>query len=107
MITEAVIVLLVLAGAFFSFVAAVGVVRFPDVYTRAHAVTKVETLGVGFVIAAAALHFQGPGELFRAVVLLGFIFYTSPTAAHAITRAAYSQGIEAQTSDEPLSEGSQ
>lgn len=99
MILSVLIVLLAAVGVFFAFVAAVGVLRLPDVYSRSHAVTKADTLGVGCSIFAVALYFGTPGEVFRAVVLLMFVYYTNPTAAHAITRSAYSRGVEVWTAD--------
>ena len=99
MILSAIIVLLAAIGVFFTFVAAVGVLRLPDVYSRSHAVTKADTLGVGCSIFAVALYFGTASESFRAIVLLLFVYYTNPTAAHAITRSAYSRGVEVWTAD--------
>ncbi|EMA38943.1 monovalent cation/H(+) antiporter subunit G [Halobiforma nitratireducens] len=98
-ILTAVIVLFVALGVFFTLVAAVGVLRLPDVYTRSHAATKADTLGAGFAIVAVGIYFGTAGELLRAGLLLVFIYITNPTAAHAITRAAYSQDIEVWTTD--------
>ncbi|EMA29229.1 monovalent cation/H+ antiporter subunit G [Haloarcula japonica DSM 6131] len=53
--TEWAIVVLALVGAFFAGVASIGIVRLPDVYTRAHAASKSDTLGAVLTIAAAAL----------------------------------------------------
>ncbi|OVE85965.1 monovalent cation/H(+) antiporter subunit G [Natronolimnobius baerhuensis] len=96
----ALIILCAAIGVFFTFVAAVGMIRLPDVYTRSHAATKADTLGAGFSILAVALYFGTAGEVLRALLLIVFIYYTNPTAAHAITRAAYSQGIEVWTADD-------
>lgn len=100
MILSVVIGLFVAAGVFFTLVAAVGLIRFPDVYSRAHAVTKVDTLGIGFLVLAVGLYFATPGELFRAVLLVLLLYFTSSTAAHAITRAAYSQDVEVWTAED-------
>ncbi len=100
MILSAIIVLLAAIGVFFTFVAAVGVLRLPDVYSRSHAVTKADTLGVGCSIFAVALYFGTASESFRAIVLLLFVYYTNPTAAHAITRSAYSRGVDVWTADD-------
>ncbi len=100
MILSVVVGVLVAAGVFFTFVAAVGLIRFPDVYSRSHAVTKVDTLGIGFVVLAVGVYFATPGELLRSVLLVLLIYFTSSTAAHAITRAAYSQGVEVWTSED-------
>lgn len=84
---------------FFTFVGAVGLFRLPDVYTRAHAATKADTLGAGFALLAVAVYF-GPGmEAIQAIMLLGFIYLTNSTAAHAIARSAYNREVPVWTSD--------
>ena len=98
--TEWGIIVVALAGAFFGGVAAVGIVRLPDVYTRAHAASKSDTLGAVLAVGAAALALQTGLSTVKAVFLLVFMFLTNPTAAHAIVRAAQDQGIEPWTTDE-------
>ncbi|WP_058997170.1 monovalent cation/H(+) antiporter subunit G [Haloarcula sp. CBA1127] len=95
--TEWAIVALALVGAFFGGVASIGIVRLPDVYTRAHAASKSDTLGAVLAIGAAALAIQTDLATIKAVFLLVFMFLTNPTAAHAIARAAQDQGIEPWT----------
>lgn len=98
--TEWAIIGLALGGAFFGGVAAIGIVRLPDVYTRAHAASKSDTLGAVLAIAAAALALQTGLSTAKSVFLLVFMFITNPTAAHAIARAAQDQGIEPWTVEE-------
>ena len=81
-----------LLGLFFSFVSMVGVLRLPDVYSRAHTASQADTLGAGFGLAAVALAVGWEGAGFKSVLLLFFIFVTNPTAAHAIARAAFEEG---------------
>lgn len=89
---------------FFTLVGAVGLFRLPDVYCRAHAATKADTLGAGFALVAVTAYF-GPGtEAVKTALLLGFIYITNPTAAHAIARAAYSRNVSVWTRSEPLRE---
>jgi multicomponent Na+:H+ antiporter subunit G len=95
--TEWAIVALALIGAFFGGVASIGIVRLPDVYTRAHAASKSDTLGAVLAIGAAAFAIQTDLATIKAVFLLVFMFLTNPTAAHAIARAAQDQGIEPWT----------
>jgi multicomponent Na+:H+ antiporter subunit G len=90
-------VALAAGGVFFAVVAAVGLVRLPDLYTRAHATSKSETLGAVLALAAVALVVDSGLSTVRAALLLLFMFLTNPTAAHAITRAAAEQGIEPWT----------
>jgi multicomponent Na+:H+ antiporter subunit G len=91
---------LVAGGAFFAAVAAVGLVRLPDLYTRAHSASKSDTLGAVLALAGVAVAFGSSLPTLKTVLLLLFMFITNPTAAHAITRAAADQGIEPWTVDE-------
>jgi multicomponent Na+:H+ antiporter subunit G len=93
-------VALALLGAFFGLVAAVGIIRLPDVYTRAHAASKSDTLGAVLSLGAVAIALQTDLSTIKAVFLLVFMFLTNPTAAHAIARAAQDQGIEPWTADD-------
>jgi len=86
------VVLCAAAGLFFTFVSMAGVIRLPDVFSRAHTASQADTLGAGFGLAAAALVvYPDPGTV-KTVLLLFFIFVTNPTAAHAIARAALEEG---------------
>jgi multicomponent Na+:H+ antiporter subunit G len=94
------IVGLALLGTFFGAVAAIGIVRMPDIYTRAHAASKSDTLGAVLTIAAVAFALESGLSTVKAVFLVISMFLTNPTAAHAIARAAEDQGIEPWTTDE-------
>lgn len=86
----------ILAGAFLSLVAAFGVIRLPDVYTRNHAASKSATLGVMSILFGTFLYFYFLEGHFNSRLILGivFIFMTSPVAGHLISRAAYNSGVE-------------
>lgn len=83
---------LVLIGGFFSVLAAVGLLRMPDVYTRMQAATKAGTLGVGCMVLAVATHFVSLDVVLEALLVLGMLFITAPIASHLIARAAYFVG---------------
>lgn len=101
-VATAVVVVAAAGCVFFTFIGAVGLFRLPDVYCRAHAATKADTLGAGFALVAVTAYF-GPGiEAVKTAILLGFIYVTNPTAAHAIARAAYSREVSVWTRSEPL-----
>jgi multicomponent Na+:H+ antiporter subunit G len=95
-IIEWLIILLLLFGVFFSLVAAFGVIRLPDVYTRNHAASKSATLGVMLTLLSTFFYFYFIDGHFSSRVLLGiaFIFITSPVAGHLISRAAYNTGVK-------------
>lgn len=90
--TGVLVAVLALAGAAFSLVAALGLVRLPDLPMRMHAVTKAGTLGAGLLLAAVAVSHGGAGVTVRAVATLAFLFLTAPVASHLIGRAAYLSG---------------
>lgn len=84
---------LLVAGGFFVFVAALGVLRLPDLFMRMHAATKAGTLGAGLVLMAAAVVFGDLGVAVKAVVVFVFLLLTAPVAAHVLGRAAYYDGV--------------
>jgi len=80
-------------GAVMVLVAAIGLLRLPDVYTRMHAATKSGTLGVMGIVLALIIE---SGELFvtvRGGLVILFFLLTAPVAAHMIGRAAYRSGV--------------
>lgn len=83
----------VLLGAGFMLVAALGVVRLPDLYTRMQAATKASTVGVVAMMAAVALAHTDASVTIRVVLVAGFFLLTSPVAAHAIARSAHTRGV--------------
>lgn len=92
MILATLVALLLLAGALFITVAAVGLLRLPDLLTRMHSATKAGSLGVGFILTAAALHSGDVAAATRAILVLLLVFLTAPVAAHMIARAAHIAG---------------
>ena len=86
--------LLLILGSFFSFVAALGMLRLPDTLTRMHAATKAGTLGTGMILIAVAVFYQEIGMSLRALTTILFLLLTAPVAAHLIGRAAYYSGIK-------------
>jgi multicomponent Na+:H+ antiporter subunit G len=97
---EIAIVALLAGGVFFVFVGAVGIIRLPDLYTRTHAASKSDTLGVVLSLAAATLIFENFSMQLKVFALLLFMLVTTPTATHAIARAAFDQGVTPWTLDE-------
>ena len=81
--------LLLIIGSFFMFLAALGIYRFPDIYTRMHAATKASSFGAGLMLIGLILHLTDFWIIFEAIVVIVFIFMTAPVAAHMIGRAAY------------------
>lgn len=87
---------IILLGAIFIFISAIGLIRLPDVYTRAHAASKSSTLGVMFILLGTFLFFLIGEQYFSTKLLLGifFVFLTAPVSAHMICRCAYRSQVE-------------
>ncbi|MBA3926725.1 monovalent cation/H(+) antiporter subunit G [Listeria rustica] len=94
-IIEIIISIMILLGASLSILAAIGVIRLPDVYTRTHAAGISNTFGVSLLLFATVGYFFHSGSGFNARVLLAilFIYLTTPIASHLINRAAYDTGV--------------
>ncbi|MFN3649915.1 MAG: monovalent cation/H(+) antiporter subunit G [Armatimonadota bacterium] len=85
---------LMISGATFMLLAAVGLVRLPDVLTRMHASTKASALGAGCPLLAMAIYFDNLEISARCFATILFYCITAPVAAHAIARAAIISGTE-------------
>lgn len=84
---------LMLVGVIFTFIAALGVLRLPDLFMRMHANTKSATLGVGFIMLGAAVYFGEVTITVRALAVVLFLIITAPISSHLLARAAYFSGI--------------
>lgn len=90
-LSEFLSVLLIFIGTFVSFLSAIGLIRFPDVYSRAHALSKSSTIGVVVVLLGTLIFFVSQEGYFSIRLLLAifFVFLTTPVSAHVIIRSAY------------------
>ena len=87
---------LLVGGAIFCIIGAVGVLRFPDLYTRTHAATITDTLGAGMLLVGLTLQ-AGPNlTAVKLLMVLAFLLYTSPVSGHALVKAAYAHGLKAE-----------
>lgn len=84
--------ILLLIGAGFGLVGALGLIRFPDVYTRMHAASKAGTLGSGFCLLAVAVNETSFDVTTRALAGVVFFVLTAPISAHLLARAAIKAG---------------
>lgn len=85
--------ILLLIGSVFAIAAAIGVLRFPDLYTRMHAASKAGTLGSGLMLLAIPIAAFQPDIALRAVAGVVFFLLTAPVSAHLLARAAYISGL--------------
>ncbi|HEY4203259.1 MAG TPA: monovalent cation/H(+) antiporter subunit G [Devosiaceae bacterium] len=84
--------LLLVLGAGFGLLAAIGILRFPDLYTRMHAATKAGALGCGLIFLAVAINSFDAPVILRAIAGIAFLVLTTPVSAHLLARAAYFAG---------------
>lgn len=83
-----------LIGSLFILIAAIGVLRMPDLLMRMHAATKAGTLGTGLILIGVMFHFQKWNVTIEAVLAILFIYITAPIASHLLARAAYFRGVK-------------
>lgn len=90
------IVIFLLIGTFFILSSSIGVIRFPDVYTRLHAATKASTLGIFTLLIATFSYLYVAHDVISGKLLLAilFILLTNPVAGHMLSRAAHKNGVK-------------
>jgi multicomponent Na+:H+ antiporter subunit G len=86
-------------GGFFCVVGAVGMLRMPDFYTRMHAASVIETLGAGLILLGLMLQAGFTLVAVKLMIVGLLIFFASPTATHALARAAMARGLKPVLSD--------
>jgi multicomponent Na+:H+ antiporter subunit G len=91
-VTELLAGVLMLAGSLLALLAAIGVLRLPDVFTRMHASTKALTMGLGCLLTGLVLLHPSTELVIRAGSIAAFIMLTAPISAHVIARAAARTG---------------
>ncbi|MCW9023649.1 MAG: monovalent cation/H(+) antiporter subunit G [Gammaproteobacteria bacterium] len=93
MLTEYVSAVLLVAGAIFYLAGTIGLLRFPDVYTRLHALTKADNLGLGLIVIGLSLQassFAAAGKLFLIWLL---VLLAGASVSHLVARAALHKGV--------------
>ncbi|MGP0565510.1 monovalent cation/H(+) antiporter subunit G [Nitrospina sp. 32_T5] len=87
-------IVFIVAGLFFLVVAAIGVIRLPDVFSRSHAVSLTDSLGAFLVLIGIAFH-EGPDKnSMKIMVVLALLYIQNPVIAHATVRAALRSGLK-------------
>ena len=85
-------VVFMLGGLFFFFTGTVGLLRFPDVYTRMHATGKSDTLGAQLMLIGIAIANGLNVTSVKLIFIFAFLMLANPTATHAMIRAAKNSG---------------
>lgn len=88
--------LFILFGSIIAVISAIGIIRFPDIYTRSHAGSKASTLAVLITLSGTFIYFWVTESYFSIRLILGiiFVFLTSPVSGHLISRAAYRSNVK-------------
>jgi multicomponent Na+:H+ antiporter subunit G len=88
------------AGGAFCIIGGIGLIRMPDFYTRVHAASVTETLGAGLILLGLMVQ-AGLTLACAKLVMIGIlILFMSPTATHALTRAALERGLQPLLADD-------
>ncbi len=87
-----IVTLMIVVGLFFLVVAAVGMVRLPDVYTRSHAVALTDAIGAFFLLTGLAIYHGFTTDTLRILVVLALLYLVNPVISHATVRAALRSG---------------
>jgi len=91
---------LLAAGGMFCMIGALGLLRMPDFYTRMHAASVIDTLGAGLLLLGMMLQAGLTLISVKLLLIAALLFFTSPTATHALARAAHLRGIEPKLAPE-------
>ena len=86
-----------LGGGFLGITGALGLFRFPDFYTRLHAASVTDTLCAGLIVLGLLLQATSAMMVFKLLLILLVLTYTSPTGAHALAKAALHGGLKPLT----------
>lgn len=84
---EIVIGILILVGAFFMLISALGILRFKDLFSRMHASTKATSFGLLLLIIGVSLYFNMWPVYLKSILIIIFIYLTAPLAAHSLAKS--------------------
>jgi multicomponent Na+:H+ antiporter subunit G len=98
---------LIALGSFFTIAGALGLVRMPEVFTRMHAASVIDTLGVGLLILGMALQAGLSLVTLKLLFLLALFFFTGPVVTHALAQACLHEGIRPLLAEDRRSERAQ
>lgn len=94
MISDLITGILLLMGALFMLLAAIGLVRMPDLYMRMHATTKAPAMGMLLLLAGLCTCFPQTSVIIKSLLVIIFIFITAPVSTHLISRTAYQMKVK-------------
>ena len=92
-LSQVVGLIIVSIGVLFDVFGCIGLVRLPDVYNRLQSATKCVTVGTSFIVLGSVIALGSVPGFIKGIVCIAFVLITSPTAAHALARAAHRSGV--------------
>ena len=85
-------IVLIVAGALFFIAGTLGLLRFPDLYTRMHSMTKADNVGLGLIVAGLAPHAGGWAAFSQLLIIWFLVLLSSASSAHLLVRDAFRRG---------------
>ncbi|WP_024326253.1 monovalent cation/H(+) antiporter subunit G [Thioalkalivibrio sp. AKL19] len=92
MIANTLTVILILAGLVFFAAGTAGMLRFPDVYSRLHALTKADNVGLGLVVLGLMFQASGPSDILKLLLIWLLVLAAGTTAAHMVAQRTWTHG---------------
>lgn len=92
-VTDVMTLVLIVLGSFFFLAGTLGLIRFPDVYTRLHALTKADNVGLGLLIAGLALQAESWTTVGKLILIWLLVLLAGASVAHLIANAAIKNGV--------------
>ncbi len=96
--------ILLFTGCFFIVVASIGIIRFPDFYSRMHPAGKSDTLGQLLILSGLIIYEGFSLVSIKLLIIIIFIFIANPTATHSVAKAAYMGGVKPWDKEEEKKE---
>ena len=84
---EIIVSILLLLGSVFVLIASIGFVRFKDIYSRIHAITKASSFGIMLLLLGIGIYSQSILVIFKSMLIIIFVFLTNPLGAHSIIKS--------------------
>lgn len=94
MIQSAISMVFIVLGIIFMLAGSIGMLRLPDFYSRSHAISKSDTLGVIFVIGGLIIYEGFTQSSLKLLFIILFIALSNPVGSHALARAALKKGLK-------------
>ncbi|MBN1238594.1 MAG: monovalent cation/H(+) antiporter subunit G [Gammaproteobacteria bacterium] len=92
LVRDTLTIVLIAAGAAFFIAGTVGLLRFPDFYTRVHSMAKADNVGLGLLVAGLALQSESVAALAQLLLVWILVLLSSVSGAHLLARGAYRRG---------------